>query len=247
MAELFTGAELQAMLREDVAAAGGAKKWLRKHKVSGCDHILHMVANGDAATLDDILRVLGFTRVVRYEPVPNRLVLAKPTKPREFVWRPADVVTTGVASIATRGTGDGPLDPLAYIPPWLRGKVPEAVPSASPEAEAERWERCFKHAAQLVMTNGMVTAWGHDRVPYKWDYAGVEFTRFSTSEAGPYDTLMWREKGLVAYFRPDKPPGHMGFMKRVDIRTVKPEALGQALGQALGHLRQRAGVVEEPK
>jgi hypothetical protein len=70
MAELFTADELTAQLREDVALAGGAKKWLRKNKVLGNDHLLHMVTDGRAATLDDFLRVLGFRKVVRYEPIP---------------------------------------------------------------------------------------------------------------------------------------------------------------------------------
>lgn len=69
MAELFTEAEVEKFMREEVADAGGAKTWLRKNKVYGCDHVLHMVTNGSAATLDRILPVLGFKRVIRYEAV----------------------------------------------------------------------------------------------------------------------------------------------------------------------------------
>lgn len=67
MTELFTEAEVEKYMREEVADAGGPKKWLRKNKVHGFDHILHMIANGSAATLPHILPALGFKRVTRYE------------------------------------------------------------------------------------------------------------------------------------------------------------------------------------
>jgi len=72
MAELFTEAELRDYLVAEVAAAGGARAWLRKNKMTHRTQINHMVANGDAATLADFLEVLGFRRVTRYEPVPPR-------------------------------------------------------------------------------------------------------------------------------------------------------------------------------
>lgn len=71
MAELFTANEVQAYLRKEVAAAGGAKKFLRKKKLDGFSHILHMFENGDAATLDRVLPALGFRRVTRYESVES--------------------------------------------------------------------------------------------------------------------------------------------------------------------------------
>jgi hypothetical protein len=67
--ELFTEAEVEARLREEVSAAGGAKKWLKKNKVAGCSQVLHMIEDGRGATLGAILPVLGFKRVVRYEPI----------------------------------------------------------------------------------------------------------------------------------------------------------------------------------
>ena len=65
MPELFTQEELQRYMREEVLRAGGAKKWLRKNKVFGSDHMLHMVTNGDAATLSNCLAALGFRKVIR--------------------------------------------------------------------------------------------------------------------------------------------------------------------------------------
>ncbi len=69
MSELFTEPQLEAMLREAVEAAGGAKKWCRKNKVFGHDYSLHMITDGRAATLRDVLPVLGFRAVVRYEKI----------------------------------------------------------------------------------------------------------------------------------------------------------------------------------
>ena len=73
MAELFTAEELRAYLRSEVESAGGAKKWCRRNKIS-MDYALHMVANGDAATLSDVLRALGFCRVVMYKPIVPQTV-----------------------------------------------------------------------------------------------------------------------------------------------------------------------------
>jgi|UPI00059F6B34 hypothetical protein len=69
--ELLTEDELKQALRTAVEAAGGAKKWLRANKITGKDHILHMVSDGRAATLPDILRVLGYRPVTLFECVPE--------------------------------------------------------------------------------------------------------------------------------------------------------------------------------
>lgn len=63
--ELLTAAELKVLLREAVADAGGAKAWLRKHKMIE-SHIHHMFTNGDAATLPNVLRELGYEPVTMY-------------------------------------------------------------------------------------------------------------------------------------------------------------------------------------
>lgn len=67
MTEIFTLEEVKFYMRDEVRAAGGAKKWLRKHKLRNqFDHVLHMVENGDAATSPPILDALGFRRITRY-------------------------------------------------------------------------------------------------------------------------------------------------------------------------------------
>lgn len=68
--ERFTEDEVRRHLRDQVAAAGGARKWLRKHKLSGFDHVLHMIEDGRLGTDERLLSVLGFKRVVLYEAVP---------------------------------------------------------------------------------------------------------------------------------------------------------------------------------
>jgi len=65
MAELFTIDEIEQHLREEVARAGGSKKWSRKHKVY-LNHALHMLDNGSAASLENVLHALGMERVVLY-------------------------------------------------------------------------------------------------------------------------------------------------------------------------------------
>lgn len=67
MPELFTREEVQKVLREAVRDAGGAKKWLRKHKL--CQYNLHMIEDGRGATLPGVLEALGFRKVDRYEEV----------------------------------------------------------------------------------------------------------------------------------------------------------------------------------
>ena len=67
--ELFTKEDVEKYLREEVSMAGGAKKWLRKHKLGGqFDHILHMVEDGRAATLPAMQHVLKFKTVILYTP-----------------------------------------------------------------------------------------------------------------------------------------------------------------------------------
>ena len=63
MSDDLTQSELEAALRDAVAAAGGAKKWCRENGVS-MNHALHMIENGTGATLDGVLRALGYERVV---------------------------------------------------------------------------------------------------------------------------------------------------------------------------------------
>jgi hypothetical protein len=67
MSELFTIDEIEKLLREEVVAAGGAKKWCVKNNVS-MGHALHMVENGTAASLPRVLDVLGLEKVTRYMP-----------------------------------------------------------------------------------------------------------------------------------------------------------------------------------
>jgi hypothetical protein len=67
MIALLTQKELEDRLRKEVENAGGAKKWCRKHNVL-MDHALHMIVNGTAATLPNVLDRLGFRAVTRYEP-----------------------------------------------------------------------------------------------------------------------------------------------------------------------------------
>lgn len=69
MSELFTQQEIEAHLRDEVREAGGAKKWLKRHKLgSQFDHVLHMVENGSAATLPRIQYALKFKTVIMYAP-----------------------------------------------------------------------------------------------------------------------------------------------------------------------------------
>jgi hypothetical protein len=62
---LLTPQDLKAILKAAVEAAGGAKKWSKKNGVS-MDYALHMLANGDAATLPNVLRAIGYEPVTRY-------------------------------------------------------------------------------------------------------------------------------------------------------------------------------------
>lgn len=65
----LTQEELHALMREQVEAAGGARKWLRLHKLSSFDHVQHMISDGRMATDERVLPVLGFRRVVLFEPI----------------------------------------------------------------------------------------------------------------------------------------------------------------------------------
>jgi hypothetical protein len=71
MGELFTRAEVKRHMAEEVAACGGARKWLRKHPHAGnWSHAMHMIENGDAAFAQaGILDILGFKRVERFEAI----------------------------------------------------------------------------------------------------------------------------------------------------------------------------------
>ena len=63
--------QLEAHLRREVVAAGSAKKWCRKNKVS-MSHAIHMVENGSAASLDPVLWALGFRKVTRFERIQQQ-------------------------------------------------------------------------------------------------------------------------------------------------------------------------------
>lgn len=67
--DLLTDAQLHKMLAAQVAEAGGARKWLRKHKLTSYKHAEHMFDNGDAATLDRVLPILGYKPVRRYQRI----------------------------------------------------------------------------------------------------------------------------------------------------------------------------------
>jgi hypothetical protein len=69
--ELFTEAQCERYFREEVAAAGGAKKWLRKNKIHGKDHVLHMIEDGRLFCDFYISKKLGFRRVERWEVVAS--------------------------------------------------------------------------------------------------------------------------------------------------------------------------------
>jgi hypothetical protein len=71
--ELFTHAQCQAYFCEEVRLAGGAKKWLRKNKVTGLDHVLHMINDGRYFTHPQIMERLGFREVVRWEAVRSSM------------------------------------------------------------------------------------------------------------------------------------------------------------------------------
>lgn len=92
MAEIFTTKEVEEFMRSEVNAAGGARKWLRKNGVTGLEHVMHMVADGRAATLDRVLLVLGFRRVALFEstrPGPDN----GPDNPRKTPSQNANSVT----------------------------------------------------------------------------------------------------------------------------------------------------------
>lgn len=65
---MFTKEEVQSMLREQVAAAGGAKNWMRKHRAMNIAPE-HMIENGSAATLERVLPLIGMVAVTLYKPI----------------------------------------------------------------------------------------------------------------------------------------------------------------------------------
>jgi hypothetical protein len=69
MAEIFTADEVATYMRHEVDAAGGARKWLRKHRMLSEAHIIHMIEDGTAATIPRFLSELGFRQIVRYEAI----------------------------------------------------------------------------------------------------------------------------------------------------------------------------------
>lgn len=71
MAELFERDECIAYFRGEVLKAGGAKKWLRKNKVFGLDHVLHMIDSGSYFDHPEVMARLGFKPVERWECVPS--------------------------------------------------------------------------------------------------------------------------------------------------------------------------------
>jgi len=75
MGELFTREQCEKYFREEVKRAGGSKKWLRKHKVYGLDHVYHMIDNGSYFHHPRVMEVLGFKAVERWE-APNDLEAA---------------------------------------------------------------------------------------------------------------------------------------------------------------------------
>lgn len=58
----FTIDEIEQKLRDDVRAVGGAVKYNRKHKLY-MTHSLHMLDNGSAASLPNVLEVLGLKQI----------------------------------------------------------------------------------------------------------------------------------------------------------------------------------------
>lgn len=73
--ELFSRSECEEYFREEVRAAGGAKKWLRKHKFSSFEfsHCLHLIENGGLFDNDRIRERLGFQRIERWMAMPPRV------------------------------------------------------------------------------------------------------------------------------------------------------------------------------
>lgn len=66
MTELLTIDQIEQRLRAEVYAAGGAKKWTKKHRLH-MDHALHMIANGSAASLPLVLDALGMEKVTLFQ------------------------------------------------------------------------------------------------------------------------------------------------------------------------------------
>jgi hypothetical protein len=69
VSELFTREQCEKYFREEVADAGGAKKWLKKNKVYGMDHVHHMVNDGSYFEHPVVMDRLGFKKVERWEAV----------------------------------------------------------------------------------------------------------------------------------------------------------------------------------
>jgi hypothetical protein len=61
--------ELEQILKDDVAAAGGPKKWRKKHRVHVMSAPDHLLENGQAANLATILHRMGYRRVERFAKI----------------------------------------------------------------------------------------------------------------------------------------------------------------------------------
>lgn len=69
MAGLLTRSECQALFREEVKLAGGAKKWLKKNKIGSLDYVIHMVNDGSYFTHPEVLAALGLKSIEMWEAV----------------------------------------------------------------------------------------------------------------------------------------------------------------------------------
>lgn len=74
------GAGLCDLMARRVREGGGAKRWLRRHKVFGFEAVTHMVSDGRIATHERVLPALGFERAVLYEGVPEEPVPSGPRR-----------------------------------------------------------------------------------------------------------------------------------------------------------------------
>lgn len=70
--EIFSRSECEEYFREEVRAAGGAKKWLRKNKFPSFrfSHCLHMIENGGLFNDPEIRAKLGFQPIERWMALP---------------------------------------------------------------------------------------------------------------------------------------------------------------------------------
>jgi hypothetical protein len=81
MYELFTAEECEVYFRAEVEAAGGPKKWLRKHRLTGFDSVEHMIASGRLFRDQRIRKVLGFEPVERWRATKPLASLTSEMRP----------------------------------------------------------------------------------------------------------------------------------------------------------------------